>query len=137
VHVGWLTWAYCGRPRKRRRAILKSVALSAILLVACAGAAAAKNTVLHCRGYQVGDRHRLTDQIISLDMENNIVVSIQLGGANPKDVVNAQIIKINKNELQWSYEAVNKKYVFNPQTSGLRLLSNTLELIGIFECSTS
>jgi len=69
-------------------------------------------------------------------MENNLVVSIQLGSANPKDVINAPV-KVNKNELQWSYEAVNKRYVFNRQTSGLRLLSNTLELIGVFECSTS
>jgi hypothetical protein len=120
----------------RRRAILKCVVLSAVLLAACAGAAAAKNTVLHCKGYQVGDRHRLTDQIISLDLENNMVVSIQLGAANPKDIINAPI-KANKDELQWSYDAVNKKYVFNRQTSGLRLLSNTLELIGIFECSKS
>jgi hypothetical protein len=44
---------------------------------------------------------------------------------------------VNKDELQWSYEAVNKKYVFSRRTSGLRLLSNTLELVGIFECSTS
>ncbi len=117
--------------------MLKCFVVSSILLVAFGGAAAAKNTVLHCRGYQVGDRHPVTDQIITLDMENNIVVSIQLGSANPKDVINTSIIKINKNELQWSYEAVNKKYVFNPQTSGLRLLSNTLELIGIFECSKS
>jgi len=117
--------------------MLKSFVLSSGLLVAFGGAAVAKNTVLHCRGYQVGDRHPVTDQIITLDMENNIVVSIQLGSANPKDVINTSIIKINKNELQWSYEAVNKKYVFNPQTSGLRLLSNTLELIGIFECSKS
>jgi hypothetical protein len=117
--------------------MLKCFVVSSILLVAFGSAAAAKNTVLHCRGYQVGDRHPVTDQIITLDMENNIVVSIQLGSANPKDVVNTPIIKINKNELQWSYEAVNKKYVFNPQTSGLRLLSNTLELIGVFECSKS
>ena len=115
--------------------MLKYLVLSAVLLVAF-DAIGAKNTVLRCHGYQVGDRHRLPDQIISLDMENNIVVSIQLGSANPKDVINAPV-KVSKNELQWSYEAVNKKYVFNRQTTGLRLLSNSLELIGIFECSTS
>jgi hypothetical protein len=114
--------------------VLKYLVLPAVLLVAF-DAIAAKNTVLRCHGYQVGDRHRLPDQIISLDMENNTVVSIQFGSANPKDIINAPV-KISKNELQWSYEAINKKYVFNRQTSGLRLLSNTLELIGIFECST-
>jgi hypothetical protein len=68
-------------------------------------------------------------------MQNNMVISIQLGGANPKDVINGPV-KVHKEELQWSYEAVNKKYVFNRQTSRLRLLSDTLELIGLFECST-
>ena len=116
--------------------MLKCFVLSSILLAAFAGAAAAKNTVLHCRGYQVGDRHPVTDQIIMLDMENNVVVSIQLGSANPKDVINAPI-KVSKKELQWSYEAVNKKYVFNRETSRLQMLSNTLELIALFECSTS
>jgi hypothetical protein len=104
--------------------------------MAFGSAAAPKNTVLHCRGYQVGDQHPVTDQIIALDMENNIAVSIQLGGGNPKDVINAPM-KVCKKELQWSYEAVNKKYVFNRQTSGLRMLSDTLELIALFECSTS
>ncbi len=116
--------------------MLKCFVVSSILLVAFGGAAAAKNTVLHCRGYQVGDRHSVTDQIITLDMENNIVVSIQLGSANPKDVINVPI-KVGKHELQWSYEAVNKRYVFNRKTSQLRLLSSTLELIGLFECSVS
>jgi hypothetical protein len=51
-------------------------------------------------------------------------------------VINAPI-KLNKDELQWSYEAVSKRYVFNRQTSRLRLLSNTLELVGLFECSAS
>ncbi len=99
--------------------MLKSFVLSSGLLVAFGGAAVAKNTVLHCRGYQVGDRHPVTDQIIALDMENSIVVSIQLGGSNPKDVINAPI-KVSKQELQWSYEVVNKRYVFNPKTSQLR-----------------
>jgi hypothetical protein len=115
--------------------MLKCLVLSWILLVAFGSAAAAKNTILHCRGYQVGDQHPVTDQIIALDMENNIAVSIQLGGGNPKDVVN-EPIKVSKQELQWSYEAVNKKYVFNRQTSRLRLLSDGLELIALFECST-
>ena len=43
--------------------MLKCFVLSSILLVAFGGAAAAKNTVLHCGGYQVGDCHRLTDQV--------------------------------------------------------------------------
>jgi hypothetical protein len=95
-------------PRSRRRAMLKCLVLSSVLLVAFGSAAAAKNTVLHCRGYQVGDQHPVTDQTIVLDMENNIALSIQLGGGNPKDAINAPI-KVSKQELQWSYEAVNKK----------------------------
>ena len=114
--------------------MLKHLVVAIASLVAF-DAVAAKNTVLRCQGYQVGDRHRLADQTITLDMESNLVISIQLGNANSKDIINAPI-KLSKNELQWSYEAVNKKYVFNRQTSGLRLLSNTLELIGVFECST-
>jgi hypothetical protein len=64
--------------------MLKCLVLSSVLLVAFGSAAAAKNTVLHCRGYQVGDQHPVTDQIIALDIENNIAVSIQLGGGNRK-----------------------------------------------------
>src|SRR5215471_16780729 len=97
---------------------LKRLVLVLILFVAFSGAAAAKNTVLRCRGYQVGDRHSLPDQLITLDMQNNTAISIQLGVANAKDVINSPI-KINKDELQWSYEAVSKKYVFNRQTSRL------------------
>ena len=83
----------------RRRAILKWCLLSSILLAASGGAGATKNTVLHCRGYQVGDRHPVTDQIITLDMQNNVAVSIQLGASNSKDVINAPF-KISKDELQ-------------------------------------
>jgi hypothetical protein len=90
---------------------------------------------LHCDGYQVGDEHSLPDQIITLDLENNTVISIQFGHS-PKDTINAPI-KVSKRELQWSYEAVNKIYVFDRQTSRLELRSDKLELVGIFECSTS
>jgi hypothetical protein len=109
---------------------------SVIYLRGFGSVAVAKNTVLRCRGHQVGDWHSLPDQFITLDMQNNTVVSIQLGAANAKDVINAPV-KVSKDELQWSYEAVSKKYVFNRQTSRLRLLSNTLELVGLFECSAS
>ena len=109
----------------------------AILLLARPGAAAAKNTVLRCQGHQAtGDRHRLTDQIITLDMQNNIVVSIQLNGFQPKDTINAPV-KVNKDELQWSYEAVAMKYVFNRKNSQLQTSSSTMGLVGVFECSMS
>jgi hypothetical protein len=117
------------------RAMLKRCVLVTTLLIAFGNVAAAKNTVLHCDGYQVGDEHPLADQIITLDLQNNIVVSIQLG-PNPKDVINAPI-KVSKNELQWSYSPVNKIYVFDQKNSRLELRSEKLELVGIFECSTS
>ena len=81
--------------------------------------------VLHCDGYQVGDQHPLPDQIITLDVENSTVISIQFG-PNPKDIVNAPI-KVSKRELQWSYEAVNKIYVLNRKNLGLQLMSEKLE----------
>jgi hypothetical protein len=115
--------------------MLKRCVLLATLLLASGNVAAAKNTVLHCDGYQVGDEHPLPDQIITLDLENNTVISIQFGSSR-KDTINAPI-KVSKRELQWSYEAVNKIYVLNRQSSRLQLLSEKLELMGLFECSTS
>jgi hypothetical protein len=112
----------------------RSILLSTLLL-AFGNVAAAKNTVLRCNGYQVGDEHALADQIITLDLENNIVVSIQLG-PNAKDIINAPV-KVSKKELLWFYTPVNKIYVFNRRTSRLELRSDKLELVGIFECSTS
>jgi hypothetical protein len=115
--------------------MLKCCVLLATLLLASSNVAAGKNTVLRCNGYQVGDEHPLPDQIITLDAENNTVISIQFGHS-PKDTINAPI-KVSKRELQWSYEAVNKLYVLNRQTSHLELRSDKLELVGVFECSTS
>jgi hypothetical protein len=54
--------------------MLKCVVLSSIWLVALSSAAAAKNTVLHCRGYHIVDQRPVTDQTIVLDMENNVAV---------------------------------------------------------------
>jgi hypothetical protein len=115
--------------------MLRRCVLLSTLRLASSNVAAAKNMVLHCDGYQVGDEHPLPDQIITLDLENNTVISIQFG-RNPKDIVNAPI-KVSKRELQWSYEAVNKIYVINRQSFRLQLMSEKLELVGIFECSTS
>jgi hypothetical protein len=122
-------------PPRGDHAMLKRCALLSTLFLAIGNLAAAKNMVLHCSGYQVGDEHPLTDQIITLDLQNNTVISIQLG-PRPKDIVNAPV-KVGKQELQWSYEAVNKVYVLNRQSFRLHLLSEKLELIGIFECSAS
>jgi hypothetical protein len=117
--------------------MLKRCVLSSILLMAFADPTAAKNTVLRCSGYQPDDRHKLTDQIITLDTQNNVVLSIQLDGFQPKDVINAPIKSASKDVIQWSYDAVNMKYFFNRQNSRLRLFSDTMVLLGIFECTTS
>jgi hypothetical protein len=99
--------------------------------------AIAKNMVLHCQGYQPDDRHKLTDEIITLDLQNNIVISIQLDGFQPKDMINAPMKNSNKDVLEWSYDAVHMKYFFNRQNSRLRLFTDTMVLLGIFECATS
>ena len=98
--------------------------------------AAAKNTVLHCQGYQPDDHHKLTEEIITLDTENKVVVSIQLDGLGPKDVINAPI-KTGKDVLEWSYDTVHMKYFFNRQNSRLRLFTDTMVLLGIFDCTAS
>jgi hypothetical protein len=118
--------------------ILKRCALLSILLGALADpAAAAKNTILHCQGYQPDDHHKLTAETITLDMENKIVVSILLDGVQPKDVINAPIKTASKDVIQWSYDAVNMKYFYNRQNSRLRLFSDEMVLLGIFDCTTS
>jgi hypothetical protein len=104
--------------------ILKRCALLSIFAGALANPAAAKNTVLHCKGYQPDDHHKLTEEIITLDMENKVVVSIQLGGLQPKDVIDAPLKTASKDLFQWSYDAVNMKYFYNRQNSRLRLFTN-------------
>jgi hypothetical protein len=113
-----------------------ALALAVAGLVSCADLAVAKNTILHCHGYQPDDHHKLPDQIITLDTQNHVAVSIQLNGVQSKDVINAPI-KTGKDVLQWSYDAVNMKYVFNSQNLRLRLFSDTMVLLGIFDCTTS
>src|SRR5271154_1000084 len=78
------------------RAFLQRCVLLSILLGALGGPAAAKNTVLRCQGYQPDDRHKLTEEIITLDIQNNIAISIQLDGIQPKDVINAPIKNASK-----------------------------------------
>jgi|SRR5580704_12131524 hypothetical protein len=117
--------------------ILKRCALLSILLGAFGDPATAKNAVLHCQGYQPDDRHKITDEIITLDMQNNVVVSIQLDGFQPKDVINAPFKNSSKDVIEWSYNAVHMKYFFNRQNSRLRLFTDTMILLGIFECTTS
>jgi len=109
----------------------------AFLLTGFADPAIAKNMVLHCHGYQPDDHHKLTDQIITLDAENNMVLSIQLNGFQPKDVINAPIKKASKDVMQWSYGSVNMKYFYNRQNSRLRMFSDAMILLGIFDCTTS
>jgi len=92
--------------------------------------------VLHCHGYQPDDHHKLTDQIITLDSENKVVLSIQLDGFSPKDVINAPIRNASKDVLQWSYDAVNMRYFFNQQNFELRMFTDEMVLIGIFDCAT-
>ena len=67
--------------------ILQRCPLLSTLLGALADPAAAKNTVLRCQGYQPDDHHKLTEEIITLDMENKVVVSIQLDGLQSRDVI--------------------------------------------------
>jgi hypothetical protein len=118
--------------------ILKRCALLSILLGAVANPAAAKTTILHCKGYQPDDHHKLTEEIITLDMENKVVVSIQLlGGLQPKDVINAPLKTASKDVIQWSYDAVNMKYFYNRQNARLRLFTDKMILLGIFDCTTS
>jgi hypothetical protein len=117
--------------------ILKRCVLLSILL-GLANPAAAKNTILHCKGYQPDDHHKLTEEIITLDMENKVVVSIQLiGSLQPKDIINAPIKTASKDVVQWSYDAVNMKYFYNRQNARLRLFTNEMILLGIFDCTTS
>ena len=105
------------------------------LVAVTSAAAAAKPVVLHCRGYQVSDKHKLTDQIITLDQEKNIVVSIELLGHGAKDVINAPI-SATKREFRWIYNAVQFKYVLEKSTMSLQLLSIPGELLGKFDCET-
>lgn len=117
--------------------VLKRCAWLSILLGALGDSAAAKNTVLHCQGYQPDDRHKLTEEIITLDTQNNVVVSIQLDGFQPKDIINAPIKTSSKDVVEWSYDAVHMRYFFNRQNSRLRLFTDTMVLLGIFECTRS
>jgi hypothetical protein len=116
--------------------ILKRCVFLAILLGAFGDPASAKNTVLHCQGYQPDDHHKLTEEIITLDTENKVVISIQLDGFQPKDVINAPI-KGGKDVLEWSYDAVHMKYFFNKQNLHLRLFTDAMVLLGVFECTSS
>jgi hypothetical protein len=116
--------------------LLNPCALFLVGLVAFANIAAAKPVVLHCRGHQVGsDQHALTDQIITLDMEKNAVVSIELLGKGPKDTINAPI-EVSKKELRWTYGALNFKYVFNRDSSALQISASPAGLLGTFDCET-
>jgi hypothetical protein len=116
--------------------MLNHCALFSIGLVAVVNVAEAKPVVLHCRGHQVGgDQHPLTDQIITLDMEKNVVVSIELLGKGPKDTINAPI-DAGKKELRWIYDALNFKYVFNRDTSTLQISASPVGLLGTFVCET-
>jgi hypothetical protein len=109
----------------------------AFLLAAFEHPAAAKNIILHCHGYQPDDHHKLPNQIITFDPENNVVLSIQLQGVQSKDTINAPIKTASKDVIQWSYDAVNMKYFFNRQKSRLRLFTDAMVLLGIFDCTTS
>jgi len=115
--------------------MLNRCTLFLVGLVAVANIAATKPAVLHCRGHQVGDNHKLTDQIIILDQQKNIALSIELLGYGAKDVINAPITS-NKKELRWIYERVKFKYVFDKTTMTLGLLSMSNELVGKFDCET-
>lgn len=117
--------------------MLKRAFFVSILLMTFADPATAKNTILHCHGYQPDDHHKLTDQIITLDPENKVVLSIQLDGLGPKDVINAPIKHASKNVLQWSYDKIRKEYFFDQENSRLRLFTDNMILLGIFDCTTS
>jgi hypothetical protein len=105
-------------------------------LVVLVNGTVADAAVLHCKGFQVGDGHPLTDQILELDMKKNLVLSISLLGKGPRDVINAPII-VRKEEFVWSYEAIGIKYILNKQMSILQLLSNTDNKLGFFDCETT
>jgi hypothetical protein len=102
-------------------------AISSIGLVARANSTAANATILHCKGFQVDDRHPLTDQIIALDMKKNLVL-----GNGPKHVINAPIILRNE-EIVWVYEAVR----LSNQKCILQLLSDANNQLGVFDCETT
>lgn len=110
--------------------------LFALWLTALVSTTAANATVLYCKGYQVGDRHQLTDQIITLDRKRNIVVSIRLVGSDAKDVINVPIVA-RKHELTWFYDAVKFNYVLNEELSNLQLLSEKGDQLGIFDCTAT
>jgi hypothetical protein len=116
--------------------MLKRCALAAIGLVAFVDIAVAKPTVIRCRGYQISDHHSLTDQIIVFDAETKIAISVQLVGANSKQIINVPMI-VSKNELRWSYDSLGFKYVLNRNTLSLQLLSDSNYELGIFECKMS
>jgi hypothetical protein len=116
--------------------LLQRCALLSILMGALSDPAAAKDLVLHCKGYQPDDHHKLTEQIITLDVDNKRVVSIQLAGAGPRDLMNAPM-KVGKDVLEWPYDLLHMKYVFNRQNSRLRLFSDTMILLGIFDCTST
>jgi hypothetical protein len=86
--------------------MLKYCFFLSILLTVFGNPAAAKNIILHCHGYQPDDHHKLPDQIITLDPENNVMLSIQLKGVQSKDAINAPIKTATKDVIQWSYDAV-------------------------------
>lgn len=110
--------------------------LSALGLAALISSTTANATVLHCKGYQVGDRHQLTDQIITLDMTKSVVVSIGLVGKGHKDVINTPLMA-KSDEFVWFYDAVRFKYVLNKDLSYLQLLSDAGNQLGIFDCVTT
>jgi hypothetical protein len=68
-------------------------------------------------------------------MEKNVVVSIELLGTGPKDIINATI-KVSKKELRWTYDTLNFKYVFNRDTSALQISASPVGLLRTFDCET-
>jgi hypothetical protein len=120
--------------QSQRCVMLKRRALCSIALLALVDIGSAEATVLHCHGYQVADKH--TDQIITLDVDKKVVISIQFSGKGPKVVINTPM-NVSSEELQWSYESLGFKYVLSRKNSKLQLLSITNNLLGIFECQSS
>ena len=97
---------------------------------------AAQPIVLRCAGHQVGiDSHKLADQIISLDLQNNMVVSVELQGHGSKDVINSPLT-VSKIEIHWVYESIGFKYVLNKNDLTLELRTLPGELLGKFVCET-
>lgn len=116
--------------------MLNRCVLFSVGFIALADGAIAKPIVLRCEGHQVGgDNHKLTGQIISLDLQNNVVTSIEFFGKSPKDIINAPIAG-NKRELRWIYESIGFKYVLNKAEMTMELRSIPGELLGKFECVT-